>query len=469
MGKKGKKSKKEKLTESDKKGPRITMQDLEEMSGSEGEMPPEEEWDEYAKALKEQILGGAFDHLLDREDGGGGSDCESMEEVELNSDDDEMEQQPRGNDDSEEEVDDDSKKEDLDDDDSESENDEIEAADVLEGKEASDAEDEVESEPERSESSSEDDDENEEEDQKVSDQDGQREETEVKPSIEAKNQFSSKALHLVTQELVMAKKGMPWAETFDIVPSTPLPFGPASQGGNPLDIDDDLKREVAFYDLALEAVVQGRKNCQESGIPFTRPQDFFAEMVKSDGKCSDCSYSEYQEGIYMIHSHPDSLFVSSDHMARVKDRLIFESKKMEAVAQRKSNKEHKLRAKEAQANKIAEKAKRKKDHFRAVEDWAQSAASKRGRRLADNDNDYIQAFGGAKKGPNKKRQYADKKYGFGGKRGRFKQNDPKSMNDLSAYNVRGNFAGGMKKSASGSGAKRKGKRARDASRSRRSS
>ena len=147
-------------------------------------------------------------------------------------------------------------------------------------------------------------------------------------------------------------------------------------------------------------------------------------------------------------------------MARIKDRLIFETKKMEAVAQRRSNKEQKLRAKETHANKLAEKAKRKRDHFQEVEEWANSAASQR-----DNGQD-------GKRGSNKKRAYADKKFGFGGKRGRFKQNDPKSMNDLSGYNPNGNFKGGMKLNAktaaagTAGGKKRKGKRARDASRQR---
>jgi hypothetical protein len=38
-------------------------------------------------------------------------------------------------------------------------------------------------------------------------------------------------------------------------------------------------------------------------------------------------------------------------MARVKDRLIFETKKMDAVSARKTNKEQKLRSKEAKSNK----------------------------------------------------------------------------------------------------------------------
>ena len=52
---------------------------------------------------------------------------------------------------------------------------------------------------------------------------------------------------------------------------------------NPLGIHDDLQREVAFYDVALEAVLEAKVLCHKAGIPFTRPDDFFAEMVKTDG------------------------------------------------------------------------------------------------------------------------------------------------------------------------------------------
>jgi rRNA-processing protein EBP2 len=157
-------------------------------------------------------------------------------------------------------------------------------------------------------------------------------------------------------------------------------------------------------------------------------------------------------------------------MAKVKDRLIFETKKIEAVAQRKSNKEQKLRAKESQANRLAEKAKRKREHFQGVEDWANSVAKQRGTALQD-DTDAKFLSNRNLRGPNKKRQAADRKFGYGGKRGRFKQNDRESLNDKSAFNHRGNFAGGMKRvsssSKSGSGANRPGKRARDAKRARR--
>lgn len=142
-------------------------------------------------------------------------------------------------------------------------------------------------------------------------------------------------------------------------------------------------------------------------------------------------------------------------MAKVKDRLIFDNKRIEAVAKRKANKEHLLRAKESKANKVAEKSKRKKDHMRAVEEWANSAAANRGRRL-DEDDDIDARFAN-----NRKRQNADKKYGYGGKRGRFKQNDPRNQDDFSDYFRSRNSD---RKRKNGSGANRKGKRARDAAR-----
>jgi rRNA-processing protein EBP2 len=92
-------------------------------------------------------------------------------------------------------------------------------------------------------------------------------------------------------------------------------------------------------------------------------------------------------------------------MAKVKDRLIFETKKMEAVAQRKSNREQKFRAKESHANKLAEKSKRKREHFQEVEEWANSAAKTRGGALRD---DADEMFLNRNKGPNKKRETADR-------------------------------------------------------------
>ena len=151
-------------------------------------------------------------------------------------------------------------------------------------------------------------------------------------------------------------------------------------------------------------------------------------------------------------------------MAKIKDRLIFESKKIDAVNQRKANKEQKLRSKESQASRLAEKAKRKKDNLKAVDEWARDVASKRSGGQLSNDMDL-----GTRNSPNKRRLAANKRYGFGGKTGRFKQTDPKALNDMSGFSSKGNFSGGRKRTGGSGGGgvgKRPGKRARDANRAR---
>jgi len=163
---------------------------------------------------------------------------------------------------------------------------------------------------------------------------------------------------------------------------------------------------------------------------------------------------------YLSFSHA---VLHIDHMARVKDRLIFENKKIEAVAQRKSNREQKLRAKEAHSNKLADKSRRRKENIRAVDDWAQSTAASNLKKMSGEKRG---RDGNAEAATNKKRMAANKKYGHGGKSPRFKQNTQADINDMSSFNPKGNFGGLGSKKKGGSGANRKGKRARDAGRSR---
>eukprot|EP00339_Tiarina_fusa_P014013 CAMPEP_0117020064 /NCGR_PEP_ID=MMETSP0472-20121206/15301_1 /TAXON_ID=693140 ORGANISM="Tiarina fusus, Strain LIS" /NCGR_SAMPLE_ID=MMETSP0472 /ASSEMBLY_ACC=CAM_ASM_000603 /LENGTH=410 /DNA_ID=CAMNT_0004725173 /DNA_START=126 /DNA_END=1355 /DNA_ORIENTATION=+ len=409
MAKKKNNSKKNQKRSTPKEEERITLEALDAMSSSDEEGIPEGQLNAKAKSLRQAISEGKFDHLVEKLKENAGDDDSEIEEVALDSDSDKEDEEEERADDG---ADADAKEEQV--------------------------KDEKEEESEESDGQSDDNSEQEADE----DEEDEKEEEEApigkSEQMEKNNHFNSKALSIVTAELVASHARLPWSETFDVIPPTALPFGKKvvdeDDEEEVVDIHDDLKREVAFYNIALEAVHESRKRCKTSDIPFSRPEDFFAEMVKTD-----------------------------DHMAKVKDKLIFETKKMDAVAQRKSNREQKLRAKESQANKVAEKAKRKKDHFKNVEDWANNAANNRGGALRDDlDDNYLNRT------PGKKRQVADKKYGFGGKRGRFKQNDRATLNDVSGFNPRGNFAGaGTKKSAKGgAGAGRQGKRARDAKRAR---
>jgi len=189
----------------------------------------DEQWDDEALALRRMISDGMFNDLLKNHDKKNeGADEEMVEEAELNS---------------------------SDDDDSEEEN------------EGGDTE-------------------------KIDDGDSS-DETEEK--VQKKQGQDTRATALVAA-MQSSNRSLPFAESFTVVPPTPLPFGVSKKNitavsvddedeeDGTIDVHDDLKREVAFYDTALEAVNLARLECEKVGIPFTRPEDFFAEMIKTDGK-----------------------------------------------------------------------------------------------------------------------------------------------------------------------------------------
>lgn len=80
---------------------------------------------------------------------------------------------------------------------------------------------------------------------------------------------------------------------------------PDTSGDKVPDIHDDLTREMAFYGAAKAAVDDAIRRFEETGIPWQRPADYYAESVKSDG-----------------------------HMAKVKQQLMFEEQAIEQAEQR---------------------------------------------------------------------------------------------------------------------------------------
>jgi len=203
----------------------------------------------------------------------------------------------------------------------------------------------------------------------------------------------------------------PFVETLVLTASEPL-IAPSD--------GDDLKREVGFYDLALTLARQGREQLTALGEPVRRPKDFFCEMVKSDA-----------------------------HMARIKENLVVQQKKITAVEKRKTEKSQKKYAKLVQAEAEAEKAQRKQKRLREIDDWRKES-SKRGRTMdKDDDKGY--------KGPrrvtkSKTNDYKDKKWGFGGlKKGSKKTTDrkDKSLSDLSDFNPSRGKTKGPRRGAKG--------------------
>ncbi|KAL6131903.1 hypothetical protein ACLB2K_070276 [Fragaria x ananassa] len=206
----------------------------------------------------------------------------------------------------------------------------------------------------------------------------------------------------------------------------------------PVDVNDDLTRELAFYTQALNGTRMAFEKLQGMGLPFLRPEDYYAEMVKSDS-----------------------------HMEKVKSRLLVEKKNMEEAEERRKAREAKKLSKEIQNQKLKERAKQKKESIESVKKWRKQRqqsgfaggdkgseldsafedgkpfekSSKKRPAVAPGDRSGGKAkYAGKGKKP-KKREVKDSKFGFGGRKGSRKQNVAETTNDLRVMIVVGSKPG----------------------------
>lgn len=188
------------------------------------------------------------------------------------------------------------------------------------------------------------------------------------------------------------------------------------------DVEDDLARETAFYAQSLGAVKEARALLRKESIPFTRPTDYFAEMVKSD-----------------------------EHMGKIKSKLTDDAANKKAAQEARRQRDLKRFGKQVQQEKLKERAKDKREMLDKVkslkrkrqgegltttkeEDMFDVALDEAGPSEQRNRREKRER--GGKDGPNPKRQKKDQKYGFGGKKRFAKSGDAQSSGDMSGYSVK---------------------------------
>lgn len=206
-----------------------------------------------------------------------------------------------------------------------------------------------------------------------------------------------------------------------------------------VDVNDDLARELAFYTQALEGARQAFVKFESMKVPFLRPSDYYAEMVKTD-----------------------------THMVKVKSRLLAEKRKIEEAEERRKARDSKKIAKEVQAQKTRDRAKQKKEEIESVKKWRKQRQQngfvkdgKDGEEMGfdfSNEKTFERSnkkrpwvgpgdrsggkgkFGGGNKGKfgagNKgkfKGEKKDSKFGFGGRKGMKKQNTAESTNEMKGF------------------------------------
>lgn len=170
------------------------------------------------------------------------------------------------------------------------------------------------------------------------------------------------------------------------------------------DIYDDTERELAFYRQALDAAKQGKATLLKLKVPFTRPLDYFAEMVKSD-----------------------------EHMDKLKNKLLKEAADIKATEDAKKQRQLKKFGKKVMHETLQERAKQKKETL----DRIKSLKKKRSSNEMSNDDEFQIALEEAtaedrpkRQKPNGKRQAKDSKYGFGGKKRFLRKNDADSSANI---------------------------------------
>ncbi|KAL4577185.1 hypothetical protein LXL04_013289 [Taraxacum kok-saghyz] len=226
-----------------------------------------------------------------------------------------------------------------------------------------------------------------------------------------------------------------------------------------VDVNDDLARELAFYNQALQGTREAFVKFETMKLPFLRPSDYYAEMVKTDS-----------------------------HMEKIKGRLIAEKRRMEEAEERRKMRgkmrDNKKKAKEVQAVKQRERVKQKKDEIESVKKWRKQRQQS---GFAEKDSGDIgfedgkgsesvkkgnkrqgvspwdrtggkgkrEEKGGGGSGKRKSREFRDSKYGFGGKKGMKKQNTAETTNDFKGFGKRDSGRSKNGKSDSGSNKKRR--------------
>jgi rRNA-processing protein EBP2 len=130
--------------------------------------------------------------------------------------------------------------------------------------------------------------------------------------------------------VIPGKEEVPWIETLAL--STEK-FELEKKG-------DDLEREKGFYNSALKGALEGLAILKQLEVPIDRPDDYFAEMIKTD-----------------------------NHMAKVKSSLLQETRKIKESQDRTRKRIEQKYLKNSQNLQHAERAKEKQEEQEAIRKW----------------------------------------------------------------------------------------------------
>ncbi|XP_069498552.1 probable rRNA-processing protein EBP2 isoform X2 [Ambystoma mexicanum] len=206
------------------------------------------------------------------------------------------------------------------------------------------------------------------------------------------------------------QKDLSWVERLDVTTGLAPDVEGLTTDKSSIDADDDFQREMSFYRQAQAAVLEALPRLKQFRIPTRRPEDYFAEMAKTD-----------------------------QQMQKIRKKLQEKQSSMD-----KSEKAKQLRAlrkygKKVQTEVLQKRQKEKSSMMNSIKKYQKGITD----RLDFLEGDKMQPQKGkpggaaaaqkAKKGPNAKRRFKDEKFGFGGRKKGNKRNTKESFNDVSGF------------------------------------
>lgn len=131
------------------------------------------------------------------------------------------------------------------------------------------------------------------------------------------------ALLKAYDSIALRTASLPFSDHQIVTSAEPVPIS---------DVNDDLNRELVFHQQCLTAAKEARDMLRKEGVPFSRPPDYFAEMIKSD-----------------------------EHMGKIRQRMTDEAANKKAAAEARKQRDLKKFGKQVQVAKLQERDKAKRE------------------------------------------------------------------------------------------------------------
>jgi len=198
-------------------------------------------------------------------------------------------------------------------------------------------------------------------------------------------------VHGLQAKLKDIQLNLDWVEKLDIAVNKQSVNSDELNGDS--QADNDFQRETSFYNQALAAVSKAFKRLKKLGISTKRPDDYFAEMAKSD-----------------------------NHMLKVREKLLSKQTAVERTEKVRAMREQKKLGKKMQQEVIQQRKQEKKKMINALK------KTKKGKMSADKLLNMKPSGDKTNKGKkaSKTRDFRDARYGYGGKKKGSKYNTAES-------------------------------------------